>query len=430
MRRVSVRVPRDRGREVAAVASELEARQTVVQRGSDAGGNAVDFVTLTIPNVRLGPFLDRLQELPDLHVAFPPGGELTLDPPARRVAQHARDVTPRSPVEILLSGLQSIGSWRAFLAYAVASGVIVWLGLYTETIYLLVAAMLISPFAGPAMNTAIATARGDAALLWRSLVRYVSALCAAAGAAALLSLVMRQELATELMAQITGIPEVAFVLPLAAGAAGALQLCQSERSSLVSAAAVGMLVAASLAPPAGLVGMGVVIGDAGMVGNAIFLLALQLVGINLAGSLVFRIYGMRPDGPRYERGRGWVFTAALGATVAALSGLLVLQLGSREPMLQRGSIEQQARRTTIELLRSDTEVEPVRVVTEFTRPVIAGEHSLLVIAHVRATATEQTSAGVLESRLARAIARGLSERYQLAALVDVALMHREPPPGR
>ncbi len=35
---------------------------------------------------------------------------------------------------------------------------------------------------------------------------------------------------------------------------------QSERSSLVSGAAVGMQVAASLAPPAGLVGMAIAIG--------------------------------------------------------------------------------------------------------------------------------------------------------------------------
>ncbi|MGH2416529.1 MAG: DUF389 domain-containing protein, partial [Microcystaceae cyanobacterium] len=41
---------------------------------------------------------------------------------------------------------------------------------------LLVAAMLIAPFAGPAMNTAIATAWGDRKLLWRSILRYFAAL--------------------------------------------------------------------------------------------------------------------------------------------------------------------------------------------------------------------------------------------------------------
>jgi hypothetical protein len=45
------------------------------------------------------------------------------------------------------------------------------------------------------------------------------------------------------------------------GAAGALNLCQSERSSLVSGAATGMLVAASLAPQAGLIRMGAAIGE-------------------------------------------------------------------------------------------------------------------------------------------------------------------------
>lgn len=55
------------------------------------------------------------------------------------------------------------------------------------------------------------------------------------------------------MLQNSQISIAAVLLPLAAGAAGALNLFQSERSSLVSGAATGMLVAASLAPPAGII---------------------------------------------------------------------------------------------------------------------------------------------------------------------------------
>jgi hypothetical protein len=57
------------------------------------------------------------------------------------------------------------------------------------------------------------------------------------------------------MVSISRISRVSVVLPLAAGAAGAIHLFQSERSSLVSGAAVSLLIAASLASPAGLVGM-------------------------------------------------------------------------------------------------------------------------------------------------------------------------------
>jgi uncharacterized membrane protein len=50
---------------------------------------------------------------------------------------------------------------------------------------------------------------------------------------------------------------VAVLIPLVSGTAGALNLVQSERSSLVSGAAAGMLVSVSLAPPAALVGMAI-----------------------------------------------------------------------------------------------------------------------------------------------------------------------------
>ncbi len=156
-----------------------------------------------------------------------------------------------------MAGLQSVGSWKGFLGYAAAAGVVVWIGLYTNTSYLLVAAMLIAPFAGPAMNLAIATARGDITLLKRSLIRYFSALLVTILVALALSLILRQEIPTNQMVQTSELSSVALLLPLAAGAAGALNLVQSQRSSLVSGASVGMLVAASLAPPAGLVDLGV-----------------------------------------------------------------------------------------------------------------------------------------------------------------------------
>ncbi|WP_336231445.1 DUF389 domain-containing protein [Scytonema sp. PRP1] len=185
---------------------------------------------------------------------------MTLQPPADEAAQQVTDVAARSPIEVFLSGLQSVGSWKGFLGYAAAAGVVVWIGLFTNTSYLLVAAMLIAPFAGPAMNVALATARGDRHLLGRSLVRYFAALAVAIAVAAFLSFGLRQQVITEQMAATSTISAVAVLLPVVAGAAGALNLVQSERSSLVSGAATGMLIAASLAPPAGLVGMAGVMG--------------------------------------------------------------------------------------------------------------------------------------------------------------------------
>lgn len=89
------------------------------------------------------------------------------------------------------------------------------------------------------------------------------------------------------------------LLPLVAGAAGAITLVQSERSSLVSGTATGMLVAASLSPPAGIIGMSMAIGRWDMVVNGVFLLLLQLSGINLSAAILFCTFGLSTKGARY-----------------------------------------------------------------------------------------------------------------------------------
>ena len=50
-------------------------------------------------------------------------------------------------------------------------------------------------------------------------------------------------------------------------------------------------MAASLAPPTGLVGMGAAMGELDMAKPASLLPLLQLLGINLAGAVVFRLFG-------------------------------------------------------------------------------------------------------------------------------------------
>jgi uncharacterized membrane protein len=201
--------------------------------------------------------------------------------------------------------------------------------------------MLIAPFAGPAMNVAIATARGDSQLLWRGILRYFAALAVTIAVAGMLSLIMRQNIATSLMIERSQISSVAVLLPLAAGAAGALNLVQSERSSLVSGAATGMLVAASLAPPAGIVGMASAIGRWDLVVSGLFLLLLQLVGINFTAALLFHFFGLSARGVRYKRGKRWLFPVALVFTVAAIASLLTWQFTS-SPDLQRSTLAQRA----------------------------------------------------------------------------------------
>ncbi len=306
MRQVFIQVPQGNGEQVLQSAQECRGTNLSMTEAHGTSGDSLDLVVAYLPNTNVGPFLSSIQSIENMHASIVPSGVLTLKPPASEVAQQAIDVTPRSAMEILIAGLQSIGSWQGFLGYATAAGVVVWLGLLLNSSFLLVAAMLIAPFGGPAMNTAIATARGDLSLLWHTILRYVAALSVTIVTAGILSIIFGQSAVTQSMASTANISATAVLLPLAAGAAGALSLSQSQNSSLVSGAAIGILVAAALAPPAALIGMATVMGRWELVLSGGFLLLLQLVGINLSGAVVFRLFGLSPPAhATIEAAPGW-----------------------------------------------------------------------------------------------------------------------------
>ncbi|MET1754979.1 DUF389 domain-containing protein [Novosphingobium sp. RD2P27] len=398
------------------MAAKAGATDVQVSKAHD-GDDQFEIIDLNIGNSRVEQLVAALEHISDVRITFAPRGVVALRPPSSEAAQQVVDVEPRSPLEVFLSGLQSVGSWTAFLSYAAAAGIVVWIGLFAETIYLLTAAMLIAPFASPAMNAALATARGDASLFGRSLLRYGAALAVCISTAFVLSMIMRQQIATQLMVDRSLISSVAVLLPLVAGAAGALNLCQSERSSLVTGAATGMLVAASLAPPAGLVGMGAAIGEWDIVKSAAFLLILQIAGINVAGAIVFRIYGVTPRGVRLSRGSRKARGALWSSTLAVLGALVVWQM-SNPPELLRSSTAQRATQSARSVVDRIEGVQPVQVNASFTRADIPGQNTLLVTAYVQSSLDEER----VRELTAAAIKRELSARYKAIPLVSVTVL--------
>jgi len=164
MRQLLVQVSRGSGQEVIDIAKSCDGANLALLEATGSEG-LLDLAIVNVPNGKVEQLLSKLEKLPKAHITLIPRGVITLQPPPSEAPQQVKDVGDRSPVEVFLGGLQSVGSWRGFLGYAAAAGFVVWIGLFTNTTYLLVAAMLIAPFAGPAMNVAIATARGDRTLL-------------------------------------------------------------------------------------------------------------------------------------------------------------------------------------------------------------------------------------------------------------------------
>jgi uncharacterized membrane protein len=414
MRRLMVWLPEGNAEAARAAVREHGAVSSVAVPASD-GGQRLDLLVVEVPNAAVGDVVGALQDLGDVSISFGPRGVLSLRPPHEEVPEVVADVAPRSPLEILLSGLQSIGSWRGFLAYAGIAGAVVWIGLTTNTSYLLVAAMLLAPFAGPAMNTAIATARGDRVLLRRSVLRYAASLATTIAVTAVLSVLFQLDHATTLMVSTGNLSAAAVLLPLAAGAAGAVNLCQSERSSLVSGAATGMLIAASLAPPAGVVGMAAVLGDWGLAGTGGFLLVLQLAGVNLAGSAVFRLYGVHPEGPRYPRGRKAIGIVSAAVSAVVLAALLATQL-QLSPELTRATVAQRAESAVTDEVESDPRLGLVEVSARFPRATGSSERLLVTVVVVGPSPDE---APALAGRIQEVLA---AQQPAARSVVDVTVL--------
>lgn len=409
MRQIIVSVPRGRGTQALEIAQAQAGVNLAQFEAKDADG-PVDLVLIHVSNKKVEALVAQLETLPDLRLTLLPSAVMALYPPPNSAPDQIKEVQERSPIEIFLAGLQSVGSWRGFLAYAVAAAAVVWIGLYTNTNYLLVAAMLIAPFAGPAMNTAIATARGDWRLFWRSLCRYFAAIATTIAVSALITLIVQPDIVSSLLIDTSKISTVAVLLPLAAGAAGAIHLMQSEQSSLVSGAAVGILVAASLAPPAGIVGMTLVLGRFDIAMRGSFLLLLQLVGINLSAALIFRTFGLSSKGARYTRGKRWLFPLILGATVVLLSALLTWQFVP-SVSLERSSLEQQATAEIQTLVQNRTDLQYLSADVRFTEATDDERNTLMALVYVKAAPTGTQPNAAISDRLSTAIKTELRQTF-------------------
>ncbi|MGB7784746.1 MAG: DUF389 domain-containing protein, partial [Salinimicrobium sp.] len=316
--------------------------------------------------------LKRLDDYEKPEISLIPRGVITLYPPASDAPDQVADVQPKSSLEIYLGGIQSVGSIKGLIGYSIAAGIIVWIGLYTTTVYLLVAAMLVAPFAGPAMNAALGTAAGKKGLLLSSLKRYGMAIGTGVLVSFIMTVIFPLTTLTPLMIEISHVSKVALLLPLISGFAGAINIVQSERDSLVSGAAVGILVAASLAPPVGLIGAGIYLMDMQVILSSSFRVVLQLLGIHVAATLVFYFYGkVTPSGVRFLKGNKRMTWLTSGFVVLAIGAMMFWQF-SEPPFLRKASMNTELTENLESSLNKLDYIEVINKDVSFTNTMING----------------------------------------------------------
>jgi uncharacterized hydrophobic protein (TIGR00271 family) len=333
MRQLTLKLPKGHKEKVLETVEEFDGKNTI-----HLPNEHHDVFMVYLPNEKVNDFLKKIDQYEEPEINLIPRGVITLYPPASESPDQVADVQPKSSLEIYLGGIQSVGSMFGLFGYSLAAGIIVWIGLFTTTTYLLVAAMLVAPFAGPAMNAALATAAGKMPLLKSSLMRYGLAIITGIIASFILTLIFPLKTLTPLMEEVSQVSKFALFLPLISGFAGAVNICQSERDSLVSGAAVGILVAASLAPPVGLVGVGLYMMDWQVVFSSLFRILLQLLGIHLAATLVFYFYGhVTPRGVRFLKGNYKTVIITSLVVLFGIAGMMYWQF-SQPPFLRKASM--------------------------------------------------------------------------------------------
>ena len=428
MRQLQLHIRPDQFERVAALARQHHATSTFAVDATARADAPVLVVFSSVPNRSLGDFLrDVRQEVGDTPCTFLPVGAIPIRPPLTEVQEQVRDVSSLSTLELVLSSLQSIGSWKGMLLYSVFSGIVGAYGVIFNVIYLLVAAMLINPMGAPAMVAVIGLSVGDVRMFGRGAARFGASLLLQAASAALLGVVYGLDISTETMEGVTALSALAALLAMVAGAAGAQSQVQSERDSLVSGSAAGFMVAAALAPPAAVLGVAIPIGRWDYVALMGFLLLVQFVAIAVGGWLALLGFGVRPGDPVLPRGsrRGRALLAGIVAIVLAAATLWQLR---QEPRFLKADLSRDAVRLAREAIEEVPGAGLVEASARFTRGELTrydGEGLLVQVLVERLDAAAGDDD--LQERIRTAIAGRIQARMtRVVPFVDVTVLPSAP----
>lgn len=218
---------------------------------------------------------------------------------------------------------KSVGVDRAFYASASIASIVAAVGLQKGDAAIIIGAMVIAPLLGPHMALALATTLGDFDLGKKALKASAIGGGLTFTVAVVYGLISPAEL--ELNDEIVSRTKVGFssiALAAASGCAGGFAF-----TSGVPATFVGVMVAVALAPPAVASCLLAVNGYWLEASGAALLFAVNLVCVNLAAILTFRLQGYSPR-RWWEKSRAskavrvsiWLWCG----TLAALIGLIIL----------------------------------------------------------------------------------------------------------
>lgn len=229
-----------------------------------------------------------------------------------------RPITPKRRDEVLALLDQSSSPGLDYFLLVVLSCSIATFGLITDSVAVIIGAMLVAPLMSPIMGLSLASVAGKRNMFQRAALALLEGIVLALALSAGISWIAQQlpfgvlgELPGEVVARITPTP-FDLAIALAGGIAAAYALAQPH----LSAALPGVAIATALMPPLCVAGIGISLEDTRIALGAGLLFLTNLAAISFAGILVFVILGFRPL--RVERRLGKIPTSLIVSAILVL----------------------------------------------------------------------------------------------------------------
>jgi uncharacterized hydrophobic protein (TIGR00341 family) len=194
-------------------------------------------------------------------------------------------------------------------------------GLYYNSVAIIIGAMVIAPLLGPNMAMSLGTTLGDMSLLRSAILTALAGIVTTMVLSVFIGILLQANPDLPELASRNGVGMGDIAVALASGCAGALAFTTG-----VSTALIGVMVAVALLPP--LVAFGLLLGGGhpALAMGALSLFLVNLISVNLAGVTTFMAQGIHPA-TWWEKDQADKAThTALKLWVAMLAVLIILIL--------------------------------------------------------------------------------------------------------
>lgn len=213
-----------------------------------------------------------------------------------------------------------------FAAMTAISGVVATTGVLLNSLAVLVGAMVIAPLLGPAMASSAATVLDERRLFVRGIKHQVLGIGVATTSALAFAVFARTSRvitgAVDLQASLGlgshGLPPSLLVtVAVCSGIAGGLGMATTGITDLI-----GVMIAAAIMPPIGVVGVGVAWGEPAAVLGSLVVVAVNVIAINVGAIATLWTVGFHPS----DRSRIRTTRGAIIRRVVVLTALLLLSI--------------------------------------------------------------------------------------------------------